>query len=62
MTIWAQKGTPGMRRPEPDGSSASVVGDAEFADTDTLQLRRIGTYEDRRTDVRSRGTGVRRPR
>lgn len=35
-TIWAQNGTLGMRKPEPEGSS--VVADAGFADTDTLQM------------------------
>ncbi len=34
-TIWAQNGTLGIRKPEPAGFS---VVDAEFADTDTLQM------------------------
>ncbi|GGU91246.1 hypothetical protein GCM10010498_57830 [Streptomyces cavourensis] len=54
----------GIREPGPepvDGCSASGAADAEFADTDTLQWGRIGTYEDRRTDVRWNGDGVAAP-
>ncbi|CAD5979443.1 protein of unknown function [Streptomyces sp. KY70] len=63
-TIWAQKGTLGIRAPGPepvDGCSASGAADAEFADTDTLQWGRIGTYEDRRTVERWNGDGVAAP-
>ncbi|OKI34728.1 hypothetical protein A6A29_14735 [Streptomyces sp. TSRI0281] len=38
------------------------MADAGFADTDTLLMDAAGTYEDRRTVVRSSGDGVRRPR
>ncbi|GAA2975830.1 hypothetical protein Sfulv_25770 [Streptomyces fulvorobeus] len=62
MTIWAQNGTVGIRKPvpEPEGLPVSVVV-AGFADTDTLLWGRRA-YEDRRTVVRSNGDGVRRPR